>query len=54
MVDRTNVCLVDAHPEGDGGNHDIGLTRHEGLLHLMAGLVFQPGVVGLRLQSLFL
>ena len=32
----------------------MSVSPHERLLHLMAGLVFEPGVVGLGLQSLCL
>ena len=29
MKDRTDVRFIDAHAEGDGGDDDPGLARHE-------------------------
>ncbi len=46
MHDRAHVCLVDAHAEGDGGDHDFKLAGKELCLHALAGLWRKTRMVG--------
>ncbi len=39
VIDGADVCFVDAHAEGDGGDDDIGLAVHEGILCGVAVLI---------------
>src|SRR5690606_34006509 len=50
--DETHIRLVDAHPEGDGGHHDHGLTMLEAFLARLARTLVHAGVIGERLVSL--
>ena len=43
-----DVGLVDAHPEGDRGRHDLDLVENERFLDPLPLLRRQPGVVGVR------
>ena len=45
MVDGADVGLVDAHAEGDGGDHQLQLAGHEGVLHGGAILGFHPRMI---------
>ena len=45
--DRTDVGLVDAHPEGIGGRDDAAVVVHEGRLNARPFGAGQPGVVRL-------
>ena len=44
--DKTDIRLVDAHAEGDGGHDDVHLFREELVLVLRPGLGIQAGVIG--------
>lgn len=46
VVNGTDVGLVDAHAEGDGGADDGDFTGHEGVLDLGADLGTESGMVG--------
>ena len=50
MIDGTDVGLVHPHAEGDGGDYDGVIGRHEPLLHLASQLILQAGVIGARRQ----
>ena len=52
VPDRAHVGLVDAHAEGGGRDHDLGLALHEPRLHRGALGVGQARVVGRRVQPL--
>ena len=43
-----DVGLVDTHPEGHGGRHDLDLVENERFLDLLPLLRRQPGMVGIR------
>ena len=43
---EAHVALVDAHAEGDGGDHDQDVVAGEGVLHAAALVRGQAGVVG--------
>ena len=46
VPDRAHVGLVDAHPEGVGGDDHVDLARHEAALDRGPLLRLHPGVVG--------
>ena len=48
MHDVTNVGLVDAHTEGNGCNHNRTLVVQPLVLHVVADLVAETGVVAHR------
>ena len=46
MRDKTHVRLVDAHAEGNGGDHHQPLVPQKTILMLPSPFSLQPGVVG--------
>ena len=54
MDDKTDVGLVDAHTEGNGGNNNIGLITLECLLGCVAVFVGETRVVRKRPNSVVL
>jgi hypothetical protein len=50
--DEAHVGLVDAHAEGDGGDHDQPFLVEEAVLVGGAGFGCQPGVIGQRREAL--
>ncbi len=49
--DEADVGLVDAHAEGDRGDHDHRVARAEPLLVRRARAAVEPGVVGQRVEA---
>ena len=52
MGDEAHVGLVDAHAEGDGGDHHHAVLAQEAVLVRCAHLGVQAGVVGQRVDAL--
>ena len=48
---EADIRLVDAHAEGDGGNHDNAVLLQEGVLVARAGGLLHAGVIGERLDA---
>ncbi|MCY1434370.1 hypothetical protein D9M71_504290 [compost metagenome] len=46
MHHLADIALVDAHAEGDGGDHDVGLPVHEPALQGIPRFMGHAGVVG--------
>ena len=48
---KAHIALVDAHAEGDGGDHHHIRLGHEGILMRLAHLLRHAGVIGERLDA---
>ncbi len=52
--DKAHVGFVDAHAEGDGGDHDDAVLAQEALLMALAHVGAQAGVIGQGVDALLL
>ena len=53
MGDEAHVGLVDAHAEGDGGDHHHAVLAQEAALVGRAHLRVEAGVVGQGIEAVF-
>ncbi|GCM48843.1 hypothetical protein ExPCM16_04088 [Escherichia coli] len=54
MHHEANVRLVDAHAERHRRHHNLQVIALEFFLHISANIIFQPGMIGRRANSLAL
>ena len=52
MHHEANVRLVDAHAERHRRHHNLQVIALEFFLHISANIIFQPGMIGRRANSL--
>lgn len=54
MHHEANVWFIDAHAERHRRHHNLQVIALEFLLHISANIIFQPGMIGRRANSLAL